>query len=269
MDVCQKVDLLGASRCNLLSHMLATYQTTLLHFWEKTSHTMAAIHESFKGYQPYEFTTLKSLQDPMKKLVEKEEKKKMAQQESTEAAEQEPSQLISLEDENQHKESCSFKSEEGKSILSALDKSSTHNACSGPLDELLDMKPEEACLGPMAGTPEPEGADKDDLLLLNEIFNASSLEEGEFSQEWAAVFGDNRLKDPAPSGSLGEPDSKPQTGSGFLPSQLLDQNMKDLQEPAKAASDLTAWFSLFADLDPLSNPDAVGKTDKEHELLNA
>nr|XP_026247308.1 islet cell autoantigen 1 isoform X6 [Urocitellus parryii] len=216
----------------------------------------------------------KSLQDPMKKLVEKEEKKKMAQQESTEAAEQEPSQLISLEDENQHKESCSFKSEEGKSILSALDKSSTHNACSGPLDELLDMKPEEgACLGPMAGTPEPEGADKDDLLLLNEIFNASSLEEGEFSQEWAAVFGDNRLKDPAPSGSLGEPDSKPQTGSGFLPSQLLDQNMKDLQaslqEPAKAASDLTAWFSLFADLDPLSNPDAVGKTDKEHELLNA
>lgn len=34
-------------------------QTTLLHFWEKTSHTMAAIHESFKGYQPYEFTMLK------------------------------------------------------------------------------------------------------------------------------------------------------------------------------------------------------------------
>ncbi|MBZ3880846.1 Islet cell autoantigen 1 [Sciurus carolinensis] len=253
MDVCQKVDLLGASRCNLLSHMLATYQTTLLHFWEKTSHTMAAIHESFRGYQPYEFTTLKSLQDPMKKIVEKEEKKKMAQQGSTEAAGQEPSQLISLEDENQHKESCSFKR---------------------PLDELLDMKPEEgACLGPMAGTPEPESADKDDLLLLSEIFNASSLEEGEFSQEWAAVFGDSRLKDPTPSGSLGEPDSKPQTGSGFLPSQLLDQNMKDLQaslqEPAKAASDLTAWFSLFADLDPLSNPDAVGKTDKEHELLNA
>uniref|UniRef100_A0A8C0G2F9 Islet cell autoantigen 1 n=1 Tax=Chelonoidis abingdonii TaxID=106734 RepID=A0A8C0G2F9_CHEAB len=58
-DVCQKVDLLGASRCNLLSHVLTTYQTTLLHFWEKTSHTMAAIHESFKGYQPYEFTMLK------------------------------------------------------------------------------------------------------------------------------------------------------------------------------------------------------------------
>nr|XP_007980244.1 islet cell autoantigen 1 isoform X4 [Chlorocebus sabaeus]XP_007980245.1 islet cell autoantigen 1 isoform X4 [Chlorocebus sabaeus]XP_007980246.1 islet cell autoantigen 1 isoform X4 [Chlorocebus sabaeus]XP_007980247.1 islet cell autoantigen 1 isoform X4 [Chlorocebus sabaeus]XP_007980248.1 islet cell autoantigen 1 isoform X4 [Chlorocebus sabaeus] len=276
MDVCQKVDLLGASRCNLLSHMLATYQTTLLHFWEKTSHTMAAIHESFKGYQPYEFTTLKSLQDPMKKLVEKEEKKKITQQESTDEAVQEPSQLISLEEENQRKESSSFKTEDGKSILSALDKSATHTAGSGPIDELLDMKPEEgaACLGPVAGTPEPEGADKDDLLLLSEIFNASSLEEGEFSKEWAAVFGDGQVKEPAaPTMALGEPDPKPQTGSGFLPSQLLDQNMKDLQaslqEPAKAASDLTAWFSLFADLDPLSNPDAVGKTDKEHELLNA
>ncbi|XP_002751622.3 islet cell autoantigen 1 isoform X16 [Callithrix jacchus] len=272
MDVCQKVDLLGASRCNLLSHMLATYQTTLLHFWEKTSHTMAAIHESFKGYQPYEFTTLKSLQDPMKKLVEKEEKKNITQQESRDTSVQEPNQLISLEEENQHKESSSFKTEDGKSILSALDKSS--KACSGPIDELLDMKPEEgACLGPAAGTSEPEGADKDDLLLLSEIFSASSLEEGEFSKEWAAVFGDGQVKEPAPAMALGEPDPKPQTGSGFLPSQLLDQNMKDLQaslqEPAKAASDLTAWFSLFADLDPLSNPDAVGKTDKEHELLNA
>ncbi|MEJ1280917.1 islet cell autoantigen 1 [Cricetulus griseus] len=135
------------------------------------------------------------------------------------------------------------------------------------------LLPPPACLGPIAGTPEPEGGDKDDLLLLNEIFSASCLDEGEFSREWAAVFGDDRLKEPAPVGAQGEPDPKPQLGSGFLPSQLLDQNMKDLQaslqEPAKAASDLTAWFSLFADLDPLSNPDAVGKTDKEHELLNA
>lgn len=272
MDVCQKVDLLGASRCNLLSHMLATYQTTLLHFWEKTSHTMAAIHESFKGYQPYEFTTLKSLQDPMKKLVEKE-KKKSSRRENREAVAQEPRQLISLEEENQHKESSTCQTEERKSVPSSVDKSSADDACSGPIDELLDVKPEEACLGPMAGTPEPESGDKDDLLLLNEIFSTSSLDEGEFSREWAAVFGDDRLKEPAPMGAQGEPDPKPQIGSAFLPSQLLDQNMKDLQaslqEPAKAASDLTAWFSLFADLDPLSNPDAIGKTDKEHELLNA
>lgn len=42
------------------SHLLLTaFQTTLLHFWEKTSHTMAAIHESFKGCQHYEASTSK------------------------------------------------------------------------------------------------------------------------------------------------------------------------------------------------------------------
>lgn len=215
---------------------------------------------------------IKSLQDPMKKLVEKEGKKSTPRRESLEAETQEPKQLISLEDENQHKESSPRKAEEEKSTLSSIDNSSVQDACSGPIDELLDMKPEEACLGPVAGTPEPEGGDKDDLLLLNEIFSTSSLDEGEFSREWAAVFGDGG-PEPAPMGAQGEADPKPQISSGFLPSQLLDQNMKDLQaslqEPAKASSDLTAWFSLFADLDPLSNPDAVGKTDKEHELLNA
>ncbi|KAM6281326.1 islet cell autoantigen 1-like [Porphyrio hochstetteri] len=103
-DVCQKVDLLGASRCNLLSHVLTTYQTTLLHFWEKTSHTMAAIHESFKGYQPYEFTMLKSLQDPVNKLTEKAEKEDL-QIESTESVQDQQSQLISLDEENHTSES--------------------------------------------------------------------------------------------------------------------------------------------------------------------
>ena len=40
-------------------------------------------------------------------------------------------------------------------------------------------------------------------------------------------------------------------------------------ETAGTSNDLSAWFNLFADLDPLSNPDAVGKTDAEHELHNA
>lgn len=89
-DVCQKVDMLGASRCNMLSHSLCTYQvwykhldlspcsfvcvissiflsflswqTTLLQFWEKTAHAMSGIHEAFQGHVPYQFTTLKVLE---------------------------------------------------------------------------------------------------------------------------------------------------------------------------------------------------------------
>ncbi|XP_077997150.1 islet cell autoantigen 1-like isoform X2 [Glandiceps talaboti] len=69
-DVCQKIDLLGASRCNLFSHTLATYQNTLLHFWEKTSRTMSAVSESFKGYQYYEFNMLKELGETSRQLAE-------------------------------------------------------------------------------------------------------------------------------------------------------------------------------------------------------
>ncbi|KAM9649741.1 islet cell autoantigen 1 isoform 10-T45 [Morphnus guianensis] len=272
-DVCQKVDLLGASRCNLLSHVLTTYQTTLLHFWEKTSHTMAAIHESFKGYQPYEFTMLKSLQDPVNKLTEKAEKEDL-QIESTKSVQDQQSQLISLDEEGHTKES-------------------NYSASKDQFVRSLESEP----------------GDKDDMVLLNEILNASSLDEGEFSKEWTAVFGQVALADLTMNSSAGDVEntssSVAPTPSGYLPSQLLDQNMNDLQsslhgwaaksvsppsipqpaqkpnslnvnanktpvkEPTKNPKDLTAWFSLFADLDPLSNPDAVGKTDKEHELLNA
>ncbi|KAM9649740.1 islet cell autoantigen 1 isoform 9-T44 [Morphnus guianensis] len=286
-DVCQKVDLLGASRCNLLSHVLTTYQTTLLHFWEKTSHTMAAIHESFKGYQPYEFTMLKSLQDPVNKLTEKAEKEDL-QIESTKSVQDQQSQLISLDEEGHTKESN----------------------YSGAIDDLLDLQPEEnASKDQFVRSLESEPGDKDDMVLLNEILNASSLDEGEFSKEWTAVFGQVALADLTMNSSAGDVEntssSVAPTPSGYLPSQLLDQNMNDLQsslhgwaaksvsppsipqpaqkpnslnvnanktpvkEPTKNPKDLTAWFSLFADLDPLSNPDAVGKTDKEHELLNA
>ncbi|XP_065522278.1 islet cell autoantigen 1 isoform X1 [Lathamus discolor] len=306
-DVCQKVDLLGASRCNLLSHVLTTYQITLLHFWEKTSHTMAAIHESFKGYQPYEFTMLKSLQDPVNKLTEKAEKEDL-QIESTKSLQDQQSQLISLDDESHTKES-NYSADDGKDVTSTLQGNCNRKQNSGAIDDLLDLQPEEnASKNQFVRSLESEPGDN--MVLLNEILNASSPDDGEFSKEWTAVFGQVALADLTVNSSAGDMESTSSsvapTPSGYLPSQLLDQNMNDLQsslhgwaansvsppsipqpaqkpnslnvnanktpplrEPTKNPKDLTAWFSLFADLDPLSNPDAVGKTDKEHELLNA
>lgn len=37
--------------------------------------------------------------------------------------------------------------------------------------------------------------------------------------------------------------------------------------PPGGSKDMSAWFNLFADLDPLSNPDAIGRS--ADELLNA
>eukprot|EP00064_Thunnus_orientalis_P014255 superscaffoldBa00002456_g14297 len=265
-DVCQKVDLLGASRCNLLSHVLTTYQTTLLHFWEKTSHTMAAIHESFKGCQHYEFSTLKTLQDPMDKLAKKKGKKKIkAEKKDGKKAETTDDQLISLANEN-----SSDKTTEGSE-------------------------------DPLSAYPELEGEEKDSMALLNEILGGMSVDEGDFSREWTEVFGE--AEEGTSSASTGPTEAQQKENSFFLPSQLLDQSLNNLQSslsdwagiipqpvapttehssganqnPPKPAvkettgtsKDLSAWFNLFADLDPLSNPDAVGKTDTEHELHNA
>nr|XP_045002591.1 islet cell autoantigen 1-like protein isoform X2 [Jaculus jaculus] len=69
MDVCQKVDLLGASRCNMLSHSLTTYQRTLLGFWEKTARMMSQIQEAYLHFHPYDFVALKQLQDTPGKLT--------------------------------------------------------------------------------------------------------------------------------------------------------------------------------------------------------
>ena len=61
IDVMQKIDLLSASRCNLLSSTLAAYQQALLKFWENTSRTMTQVSEQFKGLPTYQFQMLKSL----------------------------------------------------------------------------------------------------------------------------------------------------------------------------------------------------------------
>lgn len=66
----QKVDLLSASRCNLLSSTLAAYQQAMLKFWENTSKSMNQVAEQFKGYPTYQFQMLKSL-NPMMEPDEK------------------------------------------------------------------------------------------------------------------------------------------------------------------------------------------------------
>ncbi|XP_078394930.1 islet cell autoantigen 1 isoform X3 [Cetorhinus maximus] len=281
-DVCQKVDLLGASRCNLLSHILATYQI---------------------------------LQGPVNKLIEQ------ASQEDNDTkadvakdASDKDNELISLEEEKENKESNSSDTPltlgMGKDVFSPLETISSGNQQkSESVDDLLDLKKEEkaslslsAPADLLTNSMESRTNEKDEMALLNEILNGTSLEEGDFSKEWQAVFGED-LSFPS-NPAAGESDQSP-SPSGFLPSQLFDKSLGDAsfsvaswaaddvslqstsqstgqlnglienisKNPFKATqknpTDLSTWFNLFADLDPLSNPDAIGRTDKQHELLNA
>ncbi|XP_061771476.1 islet cell autoantigen 1 isoform X6 [Nerophis ophidion] len=134
--------------------------------------------------------------------------------------------------------------------------------------------------------------EKDSLALLEEILGGISVHDGDFSQEWSQAFGEEEeeVTDPASS-------TPTDASSMFLPSQLLDQHnlqsagfsdwnvpqsvpavtedshgasqKRAFQEKGGTTKDLSAWFNLFADLDPLANPDAVGKSEAEHTLHNA
>ncbi|XP_050587615.1 islet cell autoantigen 1-like protein isoform X2 [Bombus affinis] len=70
LDCLQKVDLLAAARCNMFSHALVLYQSTLLNFTEKSAQAYSTIASSFKGYQRYDFMVVKELAEPSSKLAQ-------------------------------------------------------------------------------------------------------------------------------------------------------------------------------------------------------
>lgn len=67
MDVVQKIDLLMASRCNLVNHALASYQAILQETFEKNYNNFKSIEQLIKkeDIYEYEFKTLKQL-NPLK-----------------------------------------------------------------------------------------------------------------------------------------------------------------------------------------------------------
>lgn len=346
IDCLQKIDLLAASRCNMFSHALAMYQNSLLTFWKKTSRTMTSVADSFKGYQHYEFSMLKELTEPSKKLAEETAGRQGRGLQDAED-ETEEDRLIFFEDYRDEDDELDAKkpttnpknksdSVEELSRVSKLasdekkKKSGTPTAdVSNTLLDLDFSKPDSAPSanevtnhkGPskaekqksnkavdlLTDQTDADDKEKDDMMLLNEIlsmpsgadadptgldwksaFGLPSTAEG-FNADWQAAFGDEA--------SL----AKGSTGQDFLPSQLLDLNLgigdlnmqrkgpippvsaaaanssssansdktpsaaKPMSAPSKKdkQKDMSMWFNLFADLDPLSNPDAIGKTAED------
>ncbi|XP_015438273.1 PREDICTED: islet cell autoantigen 1 isoform X3 [Dufourea novaeangliae] len=70
LDCLQKVDLLAAARCNMFSHALVLYQSTLLNFTKKSAQAYSTIASSFKGYQRYDFMVVRELAEPSTKLAQ-------------------------------------------------------------------------------------------------------------------------------------------------------------------------------------------------------
>ncbi|XP_059470963.1 islet cell autoantigen 1 [Neocloeon triangulifer] len=246
----QKVDLLAAARCNMFSHALILYQSSLLKFAEMACKAFSNVAKTIKDYQPYEFNVVKELRDESLKLAEETEG--------------------GLE-------------EVGEEAQEALDKTENEMFLFGddfkefqrakPIDDdeaLLDIGASSTCADQ---SPTTEALLKD-LFAPDESATASG-----FSAEWQAAFGNQ--PDVSQESSL-------LTGLNFdnyLPSKMLENWPKDgtpeelaplcpetpssetskdksrLPKKSKMSSnDMSAWLNVFSELDPLANPDSMNSS---------
>lgn len=253
LDTLQKVDLLAASRCNMFSHVLATYQNALLLFWEKTSSTMTNVAESFKGYQHYDFIVVKELQEPSRKLAEemgngedkasKEDgdKDRMLFFES-EYHDEEGKREARAKDKRRKKKEKPRGDRESPGERAKSDSKSQASLDDVPLLSLDEENPELAKWREDLLTEKLENIDleKDDMALLSEILSDSAFRTApadSFTQQWHSAFG-HLCPSPQKGGSFGDSmDSQelaapatptvgdhadPAGDAQFLPSQLLD-----------------------------------------------
>ena len=137
--------------------------------------------------------------------------------------------------------------------------------------ELADMP--ESQSGGVLGEHEEEDRHESEMLL-NELLDTSGevrvypsfwsyllQASGGFTAEWEAAF----REEEGASGDLLHTEGRREslTDQSFLPSNLFSLSAlaappTNNQATTAPSSDKNEWFKLFADLDPLANPDSVG-----------
>lgn len=303
--VCQKVDLLCASRTNLFSNVLVPYQNDLAVYWKTSTQVLAGVLENIKGHKHYEFKLLKDL-NPLKAVNEETEDKH----------ETSDDKLICLEEkvESQNLNGIDLQNNDGENeIIDNASLEEKNNGVNNVFDGLMDSS--------------------------NDNFG------GDFDKQWDAVFGeikdDEKIDDTSKLGelNLAEDTSDDRTPSkttrgedeiiskgveGYMPSQLLDLmsfNRNDLMTESNTAregntqdflmnmtssrdqqqvlngmlppsyddstmtgssmeinslnsskrnlsTEKTCWYDLFAELDPLQNPDQLDMKNKPENKDN-
>uniref|UniRef100_A0A5S6Q9R6 AH domain-containing protein n=1 Tax=Trichuris muris TaxID=70415 RepID=A0A5S6Q9R6_TRIMR len=244
LDLCklkamQKIDLLVASRCNLFSKLMTSYQNGFLRFWDKTCAIHCSIANSLKGYQYYEFTLLKDLMEPCQKLLEVTEKNDEA-----------PNPEMSYESDDEHRGN-------GEVPTGELIRTKS-------IEDLFRDSPEKCTSPTKTEEQDTVGQEKDNPLLdvmekwmpSSEAQLASSL----FTEQWNDLL---NAESPIPV----EGSSANASEFSLLPSDLLDSHLTATSRvperdggEAPQSEHLSAderkqrnWSELFADLDPLRN----------------
>ncbi|PAV59589.1 hypothetical protein WR25_01852 [Diploscapter pachys] len=147
-DVLQKVDLLAASRSNLLAHLLGKYYESLSAFYGNTAKAYTALAANLSVFQHYEFEILTDLIEPSKKVARKvrqesldKEGKEKSRQPAEVKEEDELGDLLNLDDEpdNSLKKYLFGRDSPVEEKKNEDDKSSEEQRTDSPLGEFLEQ----------------------------------------------------------------------------------------------------------------------------------
>ncbi|XP_018429679.1 PREDICTED: islet cell autoantigen 1-like protein [Nanorana parkeri] len=247
MDVCQKVDLLGASRCNLLSNSLASYQTTLVQFWKTTAHLMSEIQEEFQDLLPYTPSYLEPTkqQDSTDNTIKNEQEGETANNQEANAYNVNGN-LFDFD----AAEKAAFQ-EEPKHLL--LDSTEAED-----FDQEFSFLNLQAPLSPELSQEEQN------------LFGVSSSQE---TNPWAqqsdklSGFLPSQLLDMGLQ-SVGVMSNWTMASSSGFKSDIVNSSIKNTPEQATHKNtDMATWLNMFADLDPLASHGA--SKHSEDELFRA
>lgn len=233
LDVLQKIDLLAAARCNMFSHVLSNYQASFVTFVTKVSQTLEATADSMNNNPQYEFCILKELSQSL------------GESETKEVVPQDKDQMLFFQDE--------YKDEKPKNVN--LDKQQLKLSNEKP--STLDNKEGSASVNLVdtnlvnTDTEENVGGTLSDLAGLH-------LGCGDGQSNFGAFMPSQLLQDLTSPNILQGP-LAPTSTNNNQPKNADNIVKPNLPDPKK--SDKDAWFKLFAELDPLANPDNLPGTN--------
>ncbi|XP_030385976.1 islet cell autoantigen 1 [Scaptodrosophila lebanonensis] len=225
LDSIQKIDLLAAARCNMYSHALVAYINELNTFAQKAASTFQTISNSLVVKPKYDFCVLKEL-----------------------SQNEEPATEDTAPIETIDKDQCLFFADEFQ------DKPDPST------DEAPAAAPVPVAAAPTLGDNESLLIELSKQLEDNTLIDAPLLDEEPLadgansnSNFWARMFspGSQPLQQqlpPIPTSNT----QQPEAAATVAPTKPSNSN----QSKCQPTSSNNPWLELFADLDPLANPQA-------------
>ncbi|XP_011189617.1 islet cell autoantigen 1 [Zeugodacus cucurbitae] len=220
MDSIQKIDLLAAARCNMYSHALVSYMSELKEFAQKTSSTFETISKSLLQKPKYDFCVLKELTQNEGSVDDEKINDIVALDKDQ-----------SLFFESEYSDEQDSKSQVQATKTDILDTVAAHD---NTLIELTANAVDDELLIPTEPETEQSNA-----------FTQQSIWSGLWPLGQAIGNGNNNAKTK----------TNEKTIKDLMP-QNVNTNENTNAESHSKTTKSTNWMDLFAELDPLANPEA-------------